>query len=159
MRINYFSDLHLEFGLLKPPDTDADIIVAAGDIGVFRQGVDWLKAIKKPVIYVAGNHEFYFHEYKETLYVLRDECVGSRVHFLENDTFNFKGVRFIGCSLWTNVFLEGDANAIALGIALNDFRKITYNNKPLDNDGPEDLVDQIKLLQDKLSKLENTSPA
>ncbi|MCK5189987.1 MAG: metallophosphoesterase, partial [Methylococcales bacterium] len=91
MRINFFSDIHLEFGFLTPPDNDADIIVAAGDIGVFRQGVDWLKSIKKPVIYVAGNHEFYTHEYKETLYVLRDECAGSRIHFLENDTFNYKG--------------------------------------------------------------------
>lgn len=132
MRINYFSDIHLEFGPLSPPDNDADIIVAAGDIGVFRQGVEWLKSIKKPVIYVAGNHEFYSHEYKETLYVLRDECAGSRIHFLENDTLYYKGVRFIGCSLWTDVFLQGEANAMALGMALNDFRMITYNNKPLD---------------------------
>ncbi len=59
MRINYFSDIHLEFGGLDAPDNDADIVIAAGDIGIYKQGVDWLKSLNKPVIYVAGNHEFY----------------------------------------------------------------------------------------------------
>ena len=74
MRINYFSDIHLEFGLLEAPDNDADIIVAAGDIGVNMQGLDWLKALNKPVIYVAGNHEFYTQEYESTLQLLRKQC-------------------------------------------------------------------------------------
>ncbi len=130
VRINYFSDIHLEFGPLDLPDNDADLIVAAGDIGIFKQGVDWLKSLKKPVIYVAGNHEFYSHEYKETLDAIREKCAGSRIHFLENNTFNFKGVRFIGCSLWADLFLEGEEKSEALGKTLNDFRKITYKKEP-----------------------------
>ena len=54
MRINYFSDIHLEFGSLGLPDNNADIIIAAGDIGVYDQGIEWLLSLKKPVVYVAG---------------------------------------------------------------------------------------------------------
>ena len=128
MRINYFSDIHLEFGPLVLPDNDSELIIAAGDIGIFKQGVKWLKRLQKPVIYVAGNHEFYSHEYWETLQSLRDECAGSQIHFLENNSYVFKDIRFIGCSLWTDLFLEGEDKAYALGQILNDFRKIKYQD-------------------------------
>ncbi|MDP1771637.1 MAG: metallophosphoesterase [Methylobacter sp.] len=132
MRINYFSDIHLEFGALEAPDNDADIIVAAGDIGINMQGVDWLKTLDKPVIYIAGNHEFYGQEYQQTLQSIRKQCAGSNVHFLENDCFVFQDVRFLGCTLWTDLFAEGDQKAAALGKALNDFRRIQFDNKPFD---------------------------
>lgn len=132
MRINYFSDIHLEFGVLDMPDTDADIIIAAGDIGIYRQGAEWLKQLKKPVIYIAGNHEFYNNEFHDTLEVLRDECAGSRVHFLENNTFIYQGVRFLGCTLWADLFVEGDEKAQGLAKTLNDFRKIDYGKEAFD---------------------------
>lgn len=132
MRINYFSDIHLEFGLLEAPDNDADVIVAAGDIGVGTQGVDWLKTLNKPVIYVAGNHEFYSHEYQQTLQAIRKQCAGSNICFLENDSFVFQGTRFLGCTLWADLFVEGDKTAAALGKTLNDFRRIQFAEKPFD---------------------------
>ncbi|MDO9423502.1 MAG: metallophosphoesterase [Methylobacter sp.] len=132
MRINYFSDIHLEFGLQEAPDNDADIIVAAGDIGISTQGIDWLKGLNKPVIYVAGNHEFYTHEYRQTLRLIRKQCEGSNVCFLENDSFVFQGVRFLGCTLWADLFVEGEKKAAALGKTINDFRKIQFADKPFD---------------------------
>ena len=129
MRINYFSDIHLEFGLLKAPDNDADIIIAAGDIGVGTQGADWLMALNKPVIYVAGNHEFYSGEYQQTLRLIRKQCEGGTVRFLENDSFIFQGVRFLGCTLWADLFVEGDKKAEALGKTLNDFKRIQFAEK------------------------------
>ena len=59
MKIQFFSDIHLEFGEFDIPATDADVIVAAGDIGVGLQGIEWLKRFNRPTIYVAGNHEYY----------------------------------------------------------------------------------------------------
>lgn len=144
MRINYFSDVHLEFGPLIAPDNDAELIIAAGDIGIFKQGVEWLKTLKKPVIYVAGNHEFYTHEYTATLNLLKEECAGSRIHFLENNTFTYKGIRFLGCSLWADLFLDGDKTAKALGKTLNDFKKIRYKDKPFDQKTFSKLHDQSK---------------
>jgi Icc-related predicted phosphoesterase len=132
VRINYFSDLHLEFGLLEAPDNEADIVVAAGDIGIGTQGVDWLKTLNKPVIYVAGNHEFYTHEYQQMLQSIRKQCADSNVHFLENDYLIFRGVRFLGCTLWTDLFVEGDKKAAGLGKALNDFRRIKFDDKAFD---------------------------
>lgn len=129
MRINYFSDIHLEFGNQDIPDNDADLIVAAGDIGVFKQGIDWLKSIGKPIIYVAGNHEFYSYEYHSTLEMLRNECEGTQIYFLENDTLVYDNVRFLGCSLWADLFRGGAKKTEALGLTLNDFRKITFENR------------------------------
>ncbi len=132
MRINFFSDIHLEFGELNKPDNDADLIIAAGDIGVFVQGVDWLKTFGKPVIYVAGNHEFYSEEYEKTLSSIRSACEGTQIFFLENDELVFQGVRFLGCTLWTDLYVEGEEKADALGHTLNDFRKIIYQGNKLD---------------------------
>lgn len=132
MKINYFSDVHLEFGPLETPQNAADLIIAAGDIGIYKQGVDWLKTLNKPVIYVAGNHEFYNQEYNDTLAMLRRECDRSRIHFLENNQLVYEGVRFLGCTLWADLFVDGNETADALGKSLNDFRKIAYNDLPFD---------------------------
>src|SRR5690606_10408017 len=64
MKIITYSDLHLEFGSdFKPPqDTDADLMILAGDICVFDDlnPLDrFLKGWSKPVLYVPGNHEYY----------------------------------------------------------------------------------------------------
>lgn len=133
MRINYFSDIHLEFGVLRAPVNNADIIIAAGDIGIYTQGLEWLKSFKKPVIYVAGNHEFYGHDHQETLQMLKAQCQGSNVQVLENNRFLFQGVRFLGCTMWTDLFVEGEEKAGLLGETLNDFRKIRSAEKPLDS--------------------------
>ncbi len=129
MRINYFSDVHLEFGDQALPNTDADIVVAAGDIGVFDQGVDWLKAIGKPVLYVAGNHEFYNNEYNRVLNTLRKECEGTNIVFLEKDQVIIQGVRFLGCTLWADLYIEGEQKAVAIGKSLNDFRRVDYDSE------------------------------
>ncbi len=129
MRINYFSDIHLEFGTLAIPNNNAEIIIAAGDIGIGKQGVEWLKAINKPVLYIAGNHEFYTHEYRGTLNMLAHACAGTHVHFLEKDIFIFQGVRFIACTLWTDLLKEGTKKAQDVAQRLNDFRTIRFKEE------------------------------
>lgn len=129
MKINYFSDTHLEFGGLAAPDTDADIIVAAGDIGIGTIGVDWLKTLNKPVIYVAGNHEFYGGEYQQTLQWIRKQCANSNVHFLENDSYVFQNVRFLGCTLWTDLLSLDSEKIQILEQTLNDFRRIQFSEQ------------------------------
>ena len=49
------------FGCFTPPDVDADVTILAGDIDTEADGVAWAKATIswRPVLYVAGNHEFY----------------------------------------------------------------------------------------------------
>jgi predicted phosphodiesterase len=60
----FCNDLHVEFEDFEPPATAADVVILAGDIGVGLEGLQWAKARypDRPVIYVAGNHEFYHHD-------------------------------------------------------------------------------------------------
>ena len=132
MLINFFSDIHLEFGTLGVPDTQADLIIAAGDIGIYKQGMDWLKSLKKPVIYVAGNHEFYEGEYLSTVDALRKECKGSKVNFLECESHQVGDVRFLGCTLWTQLGGKDNERQEQLRKSVNDFRKINYQKGLMD---------------------------
>ena len=64
MKLLIYSDLHLEFGsyFRLPEDTDADALVLAGDIITFRDYdplARLLEGWNKPVLFVAGNHEYY----------------------------------------------------------------------------------------------------
>lgn len=126
MRIQYFSDIHLEFGPLEITPTDADVIVAAGDIGIGRQGLDWLKLFRKPVIYVAGNHEFYGQEHFSTLTNLTSGAGGSNVQFMEKRSWEYEDVRFLGCTLWSDLGGNDNDQLQELVSIVNDFRKIRY---------------------------------
>ena len=68
MKIHILSDLHTEFSDFDPPETDADVVVLAGDIGVGPSGIEWAADhwLDRPVIYVAGNHEYYGHDIGST---------------------------------------------------------------------------------------------
>ncbi len=64
MKIISCSDLHLEFGsnFMPPADTDADVMILAGDILTCKDYSPlsrFLKNWHKPVLYVMGNHEYY----------------------------------------------------------------------------------------------------
>src|SRR4029079_17950247 len=59
MKLNILSDLHLSVCALDAPSTDADAVILAGDIERPQQAIAWASALRKPVLYVPGNHEFY----------------------------------------------------------------------------------------------------
>ncbi len=131
MRIQFFSDIHLEFGPLSLPPTDADLIVAAGDIGVGAQGLEWLQAIDAPVIYVAGNHEFYGQERGSTVALLGRAAHGSNVRFLEKERHVVGNVRFLGCTLWTDLGGKENDRRDELVPLANDFRQIYHEGGAL----------------------------
>jgi predicted phosphodiesterase len=103
------SDLHLEFEDLPWPVVapDADVCVVAGDVMPrCREAIRWLGeniAVHMPVVFVAGNHEFYGDFIADGLREGRDEAaLWPDVHFLENDFAILDGVRFVGATLWTD---------------------------------------------------------
>ena len=107
MKLYVLSDLHVEFSPFTPdPDTvkAADVIILAGDIYLGVKGIAWARKAfgDKPVVYVAGNHEFYGHHWDKLLDQLRDEARSHDVHFLETDSVTIDGVRFLGATLWTD---------------------------------------------------------
>lgn len=118
MNIQIASDLHLEFlqrdhprWTVVTPHPAADVLILAGDIAQGTYAIEQFTDWPVPVIYIAGNHEFYYHPMQETMLALRDAAKGTNVHFLENDALVLYGVRFLGCTLWTDYELYGDSHA------------------------------------------------
>ena len=105
MRLHILSDLHLSVAPLAIPDVDADVTILAGDISRPAQAIEWAKQLSRPVIYVAGNHEFYGATLAGTLAELRRLTAGTQVHLLERGAVVIDGVRFIGTTLWTDLAL------------------------------------------------------
>ena len=109
MRLLVLADLHTEFAPFDPPEVAADLVLLAGDIDVGLAGIERARAAfgDTPIVYVAGNHEFYRHSFPDLIDELRD--AGSRldVDFLENEVVVHEGVRFLGCTLWSDFELFG----------------------------------------------------
>ena len=128
MKIQVLSDLHIEFAPFELVSTDADLIVFAGDIGIQQMGLEWiLKTVSgKPVLYVLGNHEFYGAAYPVLITKMKIAAEKTNVSIMENDRFVFGGVRFLGCTLWTDFGLLGDpwvAGMLAT-IHMSDYKRI-----------------------------------
>ncbi|HQU16753.1 MAG: metallophosphoesterase [Gammaproteobacteria bacterium] len=138
MRLLVLSDLHLEHTALAPPAGAADLLVAAGDIGHGREGLDWLQSLERPVLYVAGNHEYWGQDLAEAPERLRRAAAGSAVRVLEQETAVVGGVRFLGCTLWGD-YADGDPRVMeAVHQAMNDFQQIHRDGVPLT---PDDLLE------------------
>jgi len=104
--IHILSDLHLEHCSYTPPDAvkAADIVILAGDIHKGIKGFEWARTNFpiSEIIYVSGNHEFYHYDYNKLLQQFRVEAKKYDIHFLENDAVIISGIRFLGCTLWTD---------------------------------------------------------
>ena len=111
MKLHILSDLHTEFADFSPPETDADVVILAGDIGVGLGGIEWAarRFPKAPVIYVPGNHEFYNHDIGLTEEL--KAAAPPNIHLLNNDKLELHGIRFLGSTLWTDFNLNGASEA------------------------------------------------
>jgi len=147
-RIAVASDLHIEFDREGEPEApfapaeDAqphggpdlaaveggvDLLILAGDIDLGTAGIEYADEAARflgvPVVYVMGNHEAYHGDIDEVLDGCRREAAGTagRVLFLENDAVTVAGVRVLGCTLWTDYAINGNAaagmQAAAAGLA------------------------------------------
>jgi predicted phosphohydrolase len=132
-RLAIYSDLHLEFADFEPPKLDVDAVILAGDIHVGIEAIRWIRAhfADRPVIYVAGNHEYYRHNLPRLNQKIAALCKDSNIHFLECDNRVVAGVRFLGATLWTDYAITGDAElAMFEGEQMmTDFRLIRHGDK------------------------------
>jgi predicted phosphodiesterase len=123
------SDLHLDHGGLRPyPPAGADIAVIAGDV-VDDEFLEEI-ASRLPVVFVAGNHEFYGGSIGGRVAELSDLPIA----FLNDDAVSVslsgrKRVRIIGSTLWTDYGRDPVA-AEAARRGMNDHRKIAWTKEP-----------------------------
>jgi 3',5'-cyclic AMP phosphodiesterase CpdA len=133
VRLHVLSDLHLEREPFTAPAVDADVIVLAGDIARGTAGVEWARgwADGRPVLLLAGNHEFYGHSLPGFVDQLRDAAAGSTVRVLENDAVVIDGVRFLGATLWSDFDFDGperrEASMELCRRAVNDYEHIRFD--------------------------------
>lgn len=142
-KLRIMSDLHLEFGPLDIQPIGENALILAGDIATYTDGAatarDYARAYNIPVVMIAGNHEFYRVKWGAPTDRPIDYTIDSTIaalravadtepllHFLENDTAIVAGIQFIGCTLWTDFALNGDATLGMLRAAknLNDYNLI-----------------------------------
>ena len=130
MRVQILSDLHVGFGNAIPPlAPDATIVVMAGDLApacmhrVSEAAGKWAGAER--ILYVPGNHEFYYSDIEEARLELARDCERYGVTLLDTGAITVGQVRFVGAALWTDFRLEGVVGETAAHLAveaeLNDF--------------------------------------
>ena len=133
MKIQLLSDLHLESNphFTATPTPGADVLVLAGDIGSYQKGsklsdlnipdfgldrfsplpvADGGAAWPVPVFFLPGNHEYDGLDFDEAHARLRETCERLGMVWLERQTVVLAGVRFVGCTLWTDFDALADLN-------------------------------------------------
>lgn len=128
------SDVHIETasGWDLPPRSirpDFDVMVCAGDVvpGLAR-GVKWLAArvSDRPIVLVAGNHEFYGRDIDRELEKGMEAARGTNVIVLQDSSAVIDDVEFFGATYWTDfgLYRTPEASMAAAEEGLNDYRKI-----------------------------------
>lgn len=169
MRALVLSDLHLEFG--KPfsvsPPGDINVILCAGDVvdkGVVPS-IEWLAAFagpKVPVIFVAGNHEFYRSFLSDSIAAangLRERY--PNIHFLDDRDIVIDGVLFAGATFWTDFRLfdrNPETSMCWAEKGMNDYKKIKLSKKPFRKFKPIDSFRRhyasVKFLTESLRQID-----
>lgn len=156
MKLRIASDLHFECypgrgaavsaDLVKEP---FDTLVIAGDLCSGDYLIPSLRhlldaADGRPIVYVAGNHEFYKSNRPTVLNVIRMIAQEyPNLHFLENEAKVINGVRFVGSTLWYRL---DDLKREDLGFS--DFYYIQH----LANWLPQEAQDCAKMLHTQVQK-------
>lgn len=117
----------------------ADVVVLAGDIAGGTAGLEWAAATFKdrPVLYVAGNHEFYRYDHRDLLARLHAAAAATpHVRFLEQSEVELslrrRRLRFLGCTAWTDYRLYGEAMA---GEAMSRAEAVMYDHHRISFEG------------------------
>ena len=166
MKIQYASDLHLEFPkntqflVDNPLKVTGEILILAGDIHVigsdnFMEAPfwDWASKNYKQVIVAYGNHEFYKGCDLSTMkdgfkYKIRDN-----IYYYYNCVITIDDVDIIVSTLWSYINKEHEYDCI---MGVNDFRLIKLNGNKIT---AEDFNNEHKRCLDFIKKSMNESKA
>jgi predicted phosphodiesterase len=141
MKIQYASDLHLEFTEnsdyleANPLLPVGDVLVLAGDIGYFGGTTysehpfwDWASGHFRQVLVVPGNHEFYGGYDLENVVGGKEGVIRDNIRWYYNKSVVIDGVEIIMSPLWSHIFPHAE---YIVRRRLNDFRCIKYKGELL----------------------------
>ncbi len=164
MKIQYTSDLHLEFPanekflLANPLIPVGEILILAGDIVPFRfiERFSWffdsISENFKTVYWIAGNHEYYGEDASEKEGEFHI-AIRENVFLVNNFSLVLENTKLIFSTLWTRISPQ---QAYFIKNGLNDFFQIRYGEKLLTVENFNAFFEEnLKFIQREVS--ENTS--
>jgi predicted phosphohydrolase len=137
MKIQYCSDLHLEFPenqkflRRNPLMTVGDILVLAGDAVTFRdlekghEFIDFVCDRYSAVYWVPGNHEYYGTDIASKPNLLYEK-IRDNFYLVNNRSIAVGGVRLVLTTLWSRIYPRNEWD-IQRSVA--DFSAITHNGR------------------------------
>lgn len=139
MKIQYCSDLHLEFAqntlfLQKNPIKPvADTLILAGDITLWGQKnfkhwfFDYVSEHWERVYYIPGNHEFYSGKDIRSLEQPVMETIRENVFLVNNQVISMDNCDLFLTALWSHI---PDNKSLLIEAHVSDFHLIKYHGKP-----------------------------
>lgn len=159
MKIQYCSDLHLEFPENKkyiienPIQPKAEILILAGDIVPFavidehQDFFDYVSKHFKYTFWIAGNHEFYYNDINNRTGSF-EEKIRENVFLVNNTIKEIDQVRLIFSTLWTAISPE---RQFLIQHSLSDFKVIKNGNRLFNTDDYNILhKDNVAFLKESL---------
>jgi predicted phosphohydrolase len=139
MKIQYCSDLHLEFAenraFIKnnPIKPVGEVLILAGDIvplisiDKHKDFFDYVSENFSVTYWVPGNHEYYGYDLLKKTKSFQEE-IRDNVFLLNNRIVTHKGVRLILSTLWSHI---SPPNELAIQQDVSDFHVIKYGRRKL----------------------------
>jgi predicted phosphohydrolase len=161
MKIQYASDLHLEFPenkefLKKNPLVPAgDVLLLAGDIvpfAIMDKHADFFNFISDnfgTTYWIPGNHEYYYSDISERSGSF-SEAIRSNVFLINNTSVILGNVKLIFSTLWSEI---GALNKWVIQQRISDFQVINYKTirfspdhfNGLHHEGHKFLINEIEM--------------
>lgn len=135
MKLQYCSDLHLEFPDNKeyiqdnPIEPTADILILAGDIVPFavmdkhNDFFDYISRNFKMTYWIPGNHEYYYYNADSSNFL--ETKIRENIFLVNNCVKEISGVNLIFSTLWSNISEE---KRWTIQQSLSDFKVIKYKD-------------------------------
>jgi len=137
MKIQYCSDLHLEFPDnakylgRNPLEPVGDVLILAGDILPFDMHkkqlafIDFIAGNFEMVYWIPGNHEYYGYDAATVSDPLLEK-LRSNVWLVNNQTISHNNINFICTTLWSKI---NHVNSLDIQRSISDFHSIQWEEK------------------------------